>query len=54
MTEGAHLRATIKERDETIARVKALIDGWMGGTGHTDNNKFVSIANLKAALKDLS
>jgi hypothetical protein len=38
------------ERDATIERVRALIDRWQGGTGHSDGNKFVSIADLKAAL----
>ena len=39
------------EARAALARVKALIDGWQGGTGHTDSNRFVSVADIKAALK---
>ena len=46
VVEGQRARALA-----TIERVKALISNWQGGTGHTDNNRFVSIADLRAALE---
>lgn len=46
------LQNRVDAAEAAQARVKALIDGWQGGTGHTDNNKFVSIADLKVALAD--
>lgn len=42
------------ERDEALAaleRIQALLDRWMGGTGHLDTNKFVSVADIRAALQ---
>ena len=48
------LENAIDGMDATIGRVKALVSNWQGGTGHTDSDKFVSIADLKTALKEPS
>jgi len=45
------------ERDATIERVRALLNGWQSslvGNGYTDSNKFVSIADIRAALEPSS
>ena len=34
-----------------LERVQALVDRWQGGTGHLDTNKFVSVADIHAALE---
>ena len=48
---NALLRLTVDNQADTLARVQALLDDWVGGTGHTDNNRFVSLADLKFALR---
>ena len=49
---SAGYQARAEKAEAALARVRALIASWQGGTGHADNNRFVSIADLRAALKE--